>query len=135
MEPSSCSDASQKQKRKQLYNHQEVLALLKNLDSDNRSYYEDSDSEFDVVYLNLNRTTKTAIDLDLSPDRLVDLDRKLISHLKVRKRRQPVKKPPPPPPPPPEGKGKATAVNLEKQRARLDLDPERDRLRKQILMS
>ena len=49
MEPStSCGDASQKRKRKTLYNHQEVLALLTNLDTDSESNYEDSGSEFEL---------------------------------------------------------------------------------------
>ena len=49
MEPlASCGDASQKRKRKTLYNHQEVLALFTNLDTDSESNYEDSGCEFEL---------------------------------------------------------------------------------------
>ena len=93
MEPStSCGDASQKRKRKTLYNHQEVLALLTNLDTDSESKYEDSGSEFELGKYRSNGqhdsdSVTTVIDLDLDPDLSLGLDQKVISHLQRRKRR------------------------------------------------
>ncbi|KAK3780028.1 hypothetical protein RRG08_029721 [Elysia crispata] len=70
MEPStSCGDASQKRKRKTLYNHQEVLALLTNLDTDSESNYEDSDDEdfdpTDPIDLEILHTDEEWQDADL----------------------------------------------------------------------
>ena len=136
MEPlASCGDASQKRKRKTLYNHQEVLALFTNLDTDSESNYEDSGCEFELGKCRSHGQHDSDSDSDNS-----DRSRSRSPSGSRSKDYQP---------PPkrkkkagssegPTKKGRGIVANQEKgqqkERAKINLNLEKDRLRKQTLM-